>query len=486
MKKVLLFTLFLLFGFYSNAQCPNNNTPWQTTTPSCPGSVVATNCLFGGEYQIVNVIAGTTYTFSTCGTLWDTEITLYSAGGTYLAYNDDACGLQSSVDWTATFTGQVLVLVDVFPCSSNFSCAILTVQCCASNGPAIAQDCIGAITICNSLGINNNSNNIGCVEDLTLGNQDCLATGERQGTWYIFSPSSGGTIGFTITPVVTTDYDFAVWGPYPIGSNTSTICSPSGPPLRCSYAAPSGPTGCGNGAIDVSEGATGDRWVSTFNVTTDYVYLMYIDNFSTNGQAFNLTWELTNGASLDCAVLPVELVSFEGYPQENDVMLEWVTTSEQNVSHFEIQRSFNGTEFHTIGTHAPMGSVASTTLYSFLDDNPAIGTNYYRIRTFDHNNPTPTLTHVISVEFEKFISTLNVQPNPTNGFVQIIMRAVDEKIITIKVYDARGRILEKRLQPIQKGDNTITIDITNHPSGYYHLTMNENESVVAQGKFVKY
>ena len=47
-------------------------------------------------------------------------------------------------------------------------------------------------------------------------------------------------------------------------------------------------------------------------------------------------------------------------------------------------------------------------------------------------------------------------------------------------------MLERRLQPVQKGDNIITIDITNHPSGYYHLTMNENESVVAQGKFVKY
>ncbi|MCB0764878.1 MAG: CUB domain-containing protein, partial [Flavobacteriales bacterium] len=123
------------------------------------------------------------------------------------------------------------------------------------------QDCIGGITICSGQAFNNNSNNTGTVVDLTSSNQGCLNAGERQGTWYYFSPSAGGTIGFTITPTAPTDYDFAVWGPM-----AGVTCPPPGPPLRCSWAAPYGPTGCGNGATDVSEGAGGDRFVSTFNV----------------------------------------------------------------------------------------------------------------------------------------------------------------------------------------------------------------------------
>ncbi len=98
--------------------------------------------------------------------------------------------------------------------------------------PAAPQDCAGGATICGGQSFNNNSANTGNVVDLNLANSGCLQAGERQGTWYYFSPSAGGSIGFTIAPIVATDYDFAVWGPM-----ASVSCPPAGPPLRCSYAA---------------------------------------------------------------------------------------------------------------------------------------------------------------------------------------------------------------------------------------------------------
>lgn len=98
------------------SQCGNNNLLYSVNmTPASAGSTVTNTCFFGGEYANVNVIAGQTYVFSTCGTYWDTSITLYnSAGGGALAYNDDsaACGFQSSITWTATFTGVLRVLID--------------------------------------------------------------------------------------------------------------------------------------------------------------------------------------------------------------------------------------------------------------------------------------------------------------------------------------------------------------------------------------
>ncbi|MBK6473082.1 MAG: hypothetical protein IPF95_00035 [Flavobacteriales bacterium] len=73
---------------------------------------------------------------------------------------------------------------------------------------------------------NNNSSNTGNVNDLNTANQGCLLSGERQGTWYYFSPSASGTIGFTITPTVPTDYDFALWGPM-----NTIACPPTGAPF---------------------------------------------------------------------------------------------------------------------------------------------------------------------------------------------------------------------------------------------------------------
>ena len=54
-------------------------------------------CVQGGQYALINVVTGNTYTFSTCGASFDTQITLYNnAGGGSLGYNDDFCGLQST------------------------------------------------------------------------------------------------------------------------------------------------------------------------------------------------------------------------------------------------------------------------------------------------------------------------------------------------------------------------------------------------------
>ncbi|MCB0783586.1 MAG: hypothetical protein KDC02_05025, partial [Flavobacteriales bacterium] len=88
-------------------QCGNDNVQTGTAvTPNCPGTTTI-SCVQGGQYALVNVVAGNTYTFSTCGATFDTQITLYNnTGGPSIGYNDDACGLQSTVTWTATFTGQ--------------------------------------------------------------------------------------------------------------------------------------------------------------------------------------------------------------------------------------------------------------------------------------------------------------------------------------------------------------------------------------------
>ncbi|MFT4525653.1 MAG: hypothetical protein ACI85F_001808, partial [Bacteroidia bacterium] len=135
-NRILYITVLLLgIIFRADAQCPNDNTFYLDLTPiGCPGSNSST-CVWGGEYVTVNVIAGNTYTFSTCGDpAFDTQITLYTSGGAFLAFDDDGCGLQSTITWVATFTGIVNVLVDQFPCDYNFTCITLNIDCAGGGG----------------------------------------------------------------------------------------------------------------------------------------------------------------------------------------------------------------------------------------------------------------------------------------------------------------------------------------------------------------
>lgn len=129
--KMLLVLLVLGMGTYVGAQCTNNNTfLMNATPPASPGvSTMTVNCMNGGQYVTTGVIAGNVYTFSTCGnTAFDTQITvLNTLTSALIGYNDDACGVQSTVTWTATFTGNVNVLIDQFPCLNSGLCTTLTI-----------------------------------------------------------------------------------------------------------------------------------------------------------------------------------------------------------------------------------------------------------------------------------------------------------------------------------------------------------------------
>jgi hypothetical protein len=154
--------LIFLVAFQVNqvsAQCTNcPGGQWPTTTQSTTSTslVNVSTCMFGGEYAVFNVTAGQTYTWSTCGVAtWDTQLTLFAGGagcvGGSLAYNDDGCGLQSTITWTATFTGQVSVAIHRWNCAAHAVCATLQwacTTCGSSSGGSNYNNPGGVITTC--------------------------------------------------------------------------------------------------------------------------------------------------------------------------------------------------------------------------------------------------------------------------------------------------------------------------------------------------
>ncbi|TNE70781.1 MAG: hypothetical protein EP333_09890, partial [Bacteroidetes bacterium] len=160
--SIVSFLFLSLIGTYSYGQCSNNNSPYGNISSLNPGQTSTVSCMYGGEYATVSVQNGSTYVFSTCGGSWDSQLTLYTTSGTYLAYNDDACGLQSQITWTATFTGQVRVLLDKYYCSSYSSCMDLNVT---------------------RQGNQNNGNPCNSALDLACGASESFTLASGNGTW---------------------------------------------------------------------------------------------------------------------------------------------------------------------------------------------------------------------------------------------------------------------------------------------------------------
>jgi hypothetical protein len=382
---------------------------------------------------------------------------------------------QGQNTWSISKLGQIPYFTSTTPPATGTIWS-QTVNC--GPPPAQPQDCIGGITVCNNQAITNNSNNTGDVMDLNSSNQGCLASGERQGTWYFFSPETAGTIAFTIDPAGNDDYDFAVWGPY-----TQAQC-PTGPPLRCSYDAP-GPynTGLNSTATATSEGAAGTGWVQDIDVLAGQVYVLYIDNFSTSGQAFTLSWQLSGGSSLDCTTLPVELLELAAEAHDPVIHVTWATATETHSDHFIVERSPDNKIFKPIGTVPAAGNSQFRHDYLFVDEHPYRGLNYYRLEQVDADGATMRSNTVVAYLSHGLAVAL--YPNPASDVLNVSFASPLAQDARLDVLDALGRSVGATFAAT-KGQGSASIPLMALARGCYQLRITlADGSTLPGGSFVK-
>jgi hypothetical protein len=83
--------------------------------------------------------------------------------------------------------------------------------------------------------------------------------------------------------------------------------------------------------------------------------------------------------------LPVELSVFDGVNKGNNNHLFWVTSSEQNTSHFNLQKSRDGETWTTITTLNAAGNSTNQIDYNVTDYKVEPIINYYRLQQYDLN-----------------------------------------------------------------------------------------------------
>jgi hypothetical protein len=128
------------------------------------------------------------------------------------------------------------------------------------------------------------------------------------------------------------------------------------------------------------------------------------------------------GISQSSPVLPVSLLSFTAQKVNDKALLKWATASEQNTSHFEIQRSIDGTSFSSIGNLPASGNSASVKQYQYSSDIKLLRATfiYYRIKMVDIDNRV-VLSPVAAIKNtdNKIVLKLYPQPLTTRSFLDI-------------------------------------------------------------------
>ncbi len=169
----------------------------------------------------------------------------------------------------------------------------------------------------------------------------------------------------------------------------------------------------------------------------------------------------------DIGVLPVELLSFTGWPEEHANRLSWSTATEHHTSRFHIDRGSDPDDLLPIGSVDAAGESQSTRTYAFDDADPPEGLVYYRLRAEDTDG-TVQDGPMIAIDRANLPPVMVVSPRPATGLVQVRWNfpAAHAELV-----DMAGRPQFRR--SIAAGDRSLTIDLGPYPLGVYILTLRD-------------
>ncbi len=476
---------------YSNVGATNSST---TPAPSCSYSGSARDVWFRFTAPGSGAVVIRSKVFS----LGDPVMQLYSGTCGSLVRvqcdDDSGPGLSAQIDRRCTnLTPGAVYYLRVWGQGSTTGTFGLCVEG-ADTFSTPQQDCSGGSTVCSSGTVNNASDYTGCSTDLNNTNMGCLSSQERQGTWYFFSPQSTGNISFSIVPVNAlgqpddVDFDFALWGPM-----SAVTCPPTAAPIRCSYALPpvAGPwaTGLASGNVDLTEGAGGNGFVAPLSIgaaQVGMVYVLYVDNFNANGQAFNLTWGLAAANQLDCTLLPVSVIELGAHSEPTSVAVQWTAQNEASTSYFIVEHATDGADFKTIGTTLASTEIGGTSDYQFIHYKPVNGFNYYRLKSVGHDGVEDP-SNVVSVRWGKHDRVLFPSPNPANDLVRLDLSSFElSEGSTIRLNDASSKAVRSFKLGATKALSAVEIPLHGLGAGYYVISLFDPDGQrMASGRLVK-
>jgi hypothetical protein len=182
-------------------------------------------------------------------------------------------------------------------------------------------------------------------------------------------------------------------------------------------------------------------------------------------------------------VLPISLTGFTAKNQASKVELKWNTASESNNSHFDVQRSTDGVQYLNIGKVNGAGNSNSSLDYYFTDKSPASGINYYRLNQVDFDGKS-TLIDPISVNMGFSSMTMNVYAAPNSSNVDINISAERASKSKLIIYNLGGQKVLEQAVSLAKGNNTITVNLSDADKGIFIATL-DNGTQVLKTKFLR-
>jgi hypothetical protein len=244
----------------------------------------------------------------------------------------------------------------------------------------------------------------------------------------------------------------------------------------------------GNGIADAAEVIVADQIITNYapakllikfsglgstGALFTYSAIDAAGKISTSASSYSIGWVGT--------ALPVKLVSYKAEKAGTQSILSWVTASEIDNDHFEIERSTDGTSWHTIGEVKGNGTTTETTHYTFTDSKPTSGSNYYRLKQVDVDGKYEhTAIQVVTFDGLTIAApTATLYPNPmrAGNTLHIKLTGGNAQIAQITIVNQIGQTLLTQ-KDISATDTALELSL---PAGIYFTNITtDNDQHISQ------
>ena len=296
---------------------------------------------------------------------------------------------------------------------------------------AIAVPWTGTISGDNTFATNDALPSVTCGSSTTT-------TGTYHGLWYTVTPATSGTM--TISACVNAFDTY----------------------MRIYEGSCGGFTTCTGYDDDGCSSGNGSEYTFSAVANTTYYVLLgtYGSGSSPNSGTFTLT---VTGVPLS---IKLENISATNAGTRNRI--DWVTGNEEKGDKFELERSSDASNFELIGL---IGAKGEASKYTYWDEAPLNGINYYRLKMVDANGSTSYSKTVSASTRVSGQFSVDAYPNPVKDNLTVVAHGTDAQDGTVTISDLSGKVV----RTVKADGGYASLDMKNLAAGFYIVKYSDKE-----------
>ena len=226
-----------------------------------------------------------------------------------------------------------------------------------------------------------------------------------------------------------------------------------------------------------------DTLTASFNLPEGTLAGTYTINvINPDGQSASTSFVLAK----TCSKVIITIVDFSGKKIKEGVQLDWITSNEQEIKNFIIEKSGDSINFVNFATVNAKGTSGGNNNYSIIDHRPFPNNSFYRLKIYN-NEGNFLYSRIIKIATDqKNIAITRIYPNPASSDVTLEFFTTLDATVNLNVFDFQGRKVLQELFQLVQGFNKRSLNVAALARAGYILQFSDaNNNIIEKIRILK-